>query len=342
MRIGLAASATVMVPNVAYYLATLDRPNRPALFVLQTLAVAVGVLVVVTSRGRAGTWLRARVSAGCVLLFWTASQTLFILVAMALDGGLVSPLSALLLMPLLIGSLTFTPRVVVICAVGNALGIVAVGAVTATLDVGHGAILPTVLAATALVATTAGRSLWELTSELDRANADLLELARADSLTGCLNHRSFHEELTAALTREERRGGSVAVLLIDVDHFKRINDRYGHPMGDEVLIAMANAMSASIRAGDVLGRTGGEEFAVLLPDTDLAAAVEVGERLRDRSARLVDVPERMTVSVGVAVSWGAGTAPAALVHEADRAMYDAKRAGRDRLAVAGEEPVGAA
>jgi diguanylate cyclase (GGDEF)-like protein len=338
MRIGLAASGALLVANVGYLVATLDRPNRVPLLALQALAIAVGILVVATPRNGIGTWLRRRISTLGAMLLWAASQTAIILAAMVLDGGLSSPMTLLLFVPLLIGALTFTPGTVAIHVSGNVVGVVGVGVVTGTLDIGTAALLPVVLASTAAVATTAGRSLWVLTSQLDRANAELAELARTDPLTGCLNHRSFHEALGAAL--EDRRGAGdrgaeVAVLLLDVDHFKRINDRYGHPTGDEVLVAIAEAVGNAIRDGDLLGRTGGEEFAVLLPATDRGAATEVGERIRTAFASLVDLPEPMTVSVGVAVGRGAEVSPVALLRAADRAMYDAKDAGRDRVLVAG-------
>jgi diguanylate cyclase (GGDEF)-like protein len=339
MRIGLGASGAVLVANVAYLAITLDRPNRPALLALQMLAITVGIVAVAAPGGRSGAWLEARlhrhVSTGGALVFWGASQTALILLAMGLDGGLTSPMTLLLFVPLLMGSSTFSQRFVALCAAGNVGGVFVVGALTGTLNAGTSTLLPVVLASTALAASIAGRSVWELASQLDRANLALEELARADSLTGCLNHRSFHQELASALANESGPDAITAVLLIDIDHFKRINDRYGHPAGDEVLVAIAEGITASLRAEDVLGRTGGEEFAVLLPGSGVDTALAIGERVRTSIAALAGVPEPITASIGVAISWGVATTPVALVNAADRAMYDAKHAGRDQMVVAG-------
>jgi diguanylate cyclase (GGDEF)-like protein len=168
----------------------------------------------------------------------------------------------------------------------------------------------------------------------EAAQAELRRLARTDPLTGTLNRLALDEELA----RLFRAGpAALAVLMLDVDHFKRINDRHGHAGGDRVLTALVACVGARLRAGDVLGRVGGEEFLVLLPGADLAAALALAEALRGAVAglhmALDGEPQAITLSLGVAVRQPHEDDPAALVRRADRALYAAKREGRNRVAV---------
>ncbi len=165
--------------------------------------------------------------------------------------------------------------------------------------------------------------------------------SRRDPLTGVSNRRAGEEALQDALARRE----PVAVALLDLDHFKRINDTYGHPAGDAVLVAVAGALEGAVRGDDMIARFGGEEFAVVAPSTTLEAAAELAERLRERVARLTFPSETaipsVTVSIGVTAWHGFGEPPepAALIAEADRALYDAKEGGRDRVVVAQPAPL---
>jgi diguanylate cyclase (GGDEF)-like protein len=186
---------------------------------------------------------------------------------------------------------------------------------------------------TATVASTTAGSLLLLSEHLDHANQRLAHLARVDALTGCLNHRAFHEELQAALARRSRGGAVISLLVLDVDHFKLVNDHHGHPVGDEVLTAIGAALRATVRPGDAVGRTGGEEFAVLLPGTSSRLATDIGERLREAVGG-ADVPVPVTVSVGLAVVPPRGWTATELMRTADAALYAAKRGGRDRLVAA--------
>lgn len=171
-------------------------------------------------------------------------------------------------------------------------------------------------------------------------------LATEDSLTGLANRRRFDEQLEAEWSRAYRDRSSLALLMIDVDHFKAYNDEYGHPAGDACLRAVARVIAAETqRSSDLAARYGGEEFAVLLPNTDAAGCAQLGERIHRaiRAAGLVHatnpVSGYVTASLGGAAcrpslerTSGAG----ALVEAADQALYAAKQAGRDRLAMSGE------
>jgi diguanylate cyclase (GGDEF)-like protein len=160
--------------------------------------------------------------------------------------------------------------------------------------------------------------------------------ASTDALTGLPNRRYF-DEFCGLLARRRRAEDAVGVLMIDIDHFKRLNDEFGHPIGDQVLRAVGGAIASAVREGDVPARFGGEEFAVLLRNPGPEVALEVGERVRSAVGRL-DLtafgPRAVTVSVGVAVARSADQPIADLVDEADHALYRAKRMGRDRVVTA--------
>lgn len=167
------------------------------------------------------------------------------------------------------------------------------------------------------------------------ALAALADLARRDPLTGLANRRAFEEALRREVARARRGGAPLAVAALDVDHFKRVNDAHGHPAGDAVLAAVAARAAAALRAGDLLARVGGEEFAALLPGAGLPAAAEVAERIR---AALAGAPVeaagqalRVTVSLGCAALAPEDADEAALLARADARLYDAKRSGRDRV-----------
>ena len=166
--------------------------------------------------------------------------------------------------------------------------------------------------------------------------------ALVDGLTGLANRRQADEALASELARTERLGGPVGLILADVDDFKAVNDRFGHPTGDVVLRDLADALRENVREIDTAARWGGEEFAVILPGTDLEGAAQVAERIRaalaEREILSVDgAPLHVTASFGVATST-ATTTVQQLVEAADESLYRAKRAGKDRV-YAGTDPV---
>jgi diguanylate cyclase (GGDEF)-like protein len=157
------------------------------------------------------------------------------------------------------------------------------------------------------------------------------ELAIHDSLTGALNRGAFEQRLEAELARTDRMASPCALVVLDVDHFKRLNDTHGHAAGDTALRSLALAVGAAKRRSDIFGRIGGEEFAVVLPDTGLQGATTFAEKLREA---LHEAMGEVTVSFGVTDARTAGRTVRGMLHSADIALYDAKRQGRDRVVTA--------
>lgn len=172
------------------------------------------------------------------------------------------------------------------------------------------------------------------TAALTQANAELLSLATHDSLTGVHNRRRFDEKLTEYTLLFRRTGRPFSLLLIDADHFKRINDTYGHAVGDEVLQQLAQLIQSSLRTTDFVARYGGEEFAVLLPEIAQPDTPEVvAEKIRAAVAE-ADFPAvgNVTVSIGVGLADPADNNHSALIKRADQQLYQAKAAGRNQVA----------
>jgi diguanylate cyclase (GGDEF)-like protein len=173
-----------------------------------------------------------------------------------------------------------------------------------------------------------------LTAQLSEALAAASQQAATDGLTGLPNRRSLDQLLNAQLAMAQREGRPFSVLMLDLDHFKAVNDTHGHAVGDAVLRGFAQRIQAQLRRSDVCARYGGEEFCVVLPGTADALALDAGERLRRAVAGAPLAPKvPVTVSVGVA-TWRAGDDAAALLARADEALYTAKRTGRDRVVAA--------
>lgn len=176
---------------------------------------------------------------------------------------------------------------------------------------------------------------------LGRKEQGLERLALIDPLTGLFNRRHFDSVLEAELGRVHRKGSSLALLMIDIDHFKVVNDTWGHMAGDRVLARLATLLLLSIRRGDTVARVGGEEFAVVMPGTGRKAALAAAERLREHIASSeFDIgPERIVVrvSVGVAIAVMDDKDGSRLARDADDALYKAKQRGRNRTEVAWED-----
>jgi diguanylate cyclase (GGDEF)-like protein/PAS domain S-box-containing protein len=187
------------------------------------------------------------------------------------------------------------------------------------------------------------RSREEMEEEIsarELIESELRRIADADTMTGVMNRRSFMERCEKAASVARTRQHVLSVIVLDIDHFKTVNDTYGHAAGDAVIVAMVERLSSNVRASDMLARVGGEEFSICLPKADTNAAIRVAEDLRRRvCSEPIPLPEGMSITI--TASFGVATLRAGetihdLIARADRALYVAKQTGRNRVASAPE------
>ena len=184
-------------------------------------------------------------------------------------------------------------------------------------------------------------SLFSQSAAIALCNTQLLEdaqkRAETDSLTGLANHRHFFDLASNEFTRAMRYHHALSALMFDIDHFKEVNDNYGHSFGDKVLVSIANLCMQLFRSIDIVGRYGGEEFAVLLPETPVNTANEVAERLRRSVASMIISHENtnisITISIGIASLQNGCVSVNELISQADEALYSAKNAGRNKIVI---------
>ncbi|MFP3896493.1 MAG: GGDEF domain-containing protein [Anaerolineales bacterium] len=180
---------------------------------------------------------------------------------------------------------------------------------------------------------TLQRALAKKNAELERLYAEVQNLAITDPLTGLYNRRGFFEAGQSEVNRARRYGDTLSAIIFDLDHFKQVNDCYGHTIGDEVLKKITARCRDTLRKVDIFGRYGGEEFAVLLPETALEGAHKVAERLRHTAASPIATEKgslTVTISLGVAATREDTSDAHELLQRADRALYEAKNSGRNR------------
>lgn len=173
--------------------------------------------------------------------------------------------------------------------------------------------------------------------QLMQVNQELQRLSSTDRLTGLYNRGYWEEALKLEYARHSRYGNLSSLIMFDIDHFKKVNDTYGHPTGDRVIQSVANVVREHVRDADVCGRYGGEEFALLLPDTDKAGGQVLAERLRQAMENTTVLHEGKSVSVTISLGVADLSVPAAdykeLIERADQALYSSKKGGRNRVTV---------
>ena len=187
-----------------------------------------------------------------------------------------------------------------------------------------------------LARVRAGLRIVDLQKALLASNRRLEELSKTDALTGIRNRRSLEQELQTRFEHARRYQRPMSVVMVDVDHFKTVNDRFGHPAGDTVLRCVARVLERATRQSDAVARFGGEEFVVILPETPLFEALQFAEKIRAsvaaEAADLSCAPERVTVSLGVAsIPHSRFETAEAMLNAADQALYRAKNNGRNRV-----------
>ncbi|MCQ6256129.1 diguanylate cyclase [Pseudomonas sp. Q11] len=176
---------------------------------------------------------------------------------------------------------------------------------------------------------------FRLTREMEQANSISTRAAQTDELTGLKSRRAFFEHAQQLYDECKTKRVGLCAVMLDMDHFKHINDTYGHQVGDQVLRRIGAVISSSFRATDIHGRLGGEEFAILLPDTSIEVATQIAEQLIDTIAGLMIEPvHRISASLGVASAEACNKDLHSLMNDADKALYRAKALGRNQVAIA--------
>ncbi len=308
---GVKLALFVAATGAAYAATTWSEPRRE-----QLLAVFAGMLLlaVVVSRMPAESIVRSRAREP-FFLAWSLVTIALAGAAIAIDGGDSSPLVLLLFPPLVFAALSYPLRSVVLLAGATELLFVGVTALDPATDPARVAFCAAALAMTAVLCA------WQAQTH-DRRRQNLTAISRTDPLTGCLNRRGFEQQLDAELADSTRTGQPLALVMLDLDDFKRVNDTLGHAAGDELLCWTVSRIREVVRATDSIGRLGGDEFAVLLRTAGQAEGVQKAAVVREA------LSERISAAVGVAAFPADGVDETELLRRADNAVYASKRERR--------------
>jgi len=259
---------------------------------------------------------------------------LFILSISGLDGGMGSPMACLLMLPVVYLAIGYPRPAVLTCGVVIIGGAAALTLVTRDSSSVLTAMFNMIALSLGLLLAVIGATArdWER-NEIRSLRERLEVLATTDELTGCLNQRAFTNALEREIDRANQQGSPLALLVIDIDHFKQINDHHGHVDGDAVLHRLGALLMQMTDVHSIAGRPGGDELAVLAPGIDAGDASALAERIR-LAFRAVAEPVQSTVSIGVGALLAGEQRASTLFRRADNALYLAKEQGRDRVAVA--------
>jgi diguanylate cyclase (GGDEF)-like protein len=299
--------------GMLYVLLTWQRPHRLELTVLFALATVAGILISMVPRERV---VRSSLREP-FFLAWSLLDLAMLLTGTLADGGTASPLVLVLFVPVVFSSMSYPLGSVVTVGVVSVLIYLAL----ALLVGGSHPAFEAAFAA-ALVCTSA-MSAWQAENH-NRQHRALARVSRTDPLTGCLNRRGFEERAAAQLGAMRRRECTAAIVVLDIDHFKPVNDTYGHAAGDELLRWVADTLERTVRAADAVGRLGGDEFAVLLAEIDAQHASERATRIGQA------LSQRAPASLGLAIYPDDGESLEELTRAADMRLY-ASRRGRAAL-----------
>jgi diguanylate cyclase (GGDEF)-like protein len=282
--------------------------------------VAVGLVI---SFARTPMWL---------LTLVPAVGSAFVGVVISFAGPEAAPSYALYFAWMVIAAATFLGRAATAAHGAFAVVVYAVATRIAGPDALPTGLSLAMLAGTSIVAAVV---LSGLSAQVRAFVAELQSDARTDPLTGLSNRRALREGIAQELERSDRTGRPLALILLDLDYFKRYNDSFGHPAGDQALRRLSRTLGEVTRAIEITARTGGEEFAIVAPETDDAGALALAERLRIAiETEFADERPALTASFGIAVHRPGGLGLRDLAEAADRALYDAKARGRNRVELA--------
>ena len=304
---GVRLMLFVFGSGVAYAAATLDQPNRALIAVLFG-ALALGALLVWLLPAERTVRSRFR---DLMFLSWSLFSIAVIGAVVAADGGANSPFAVLFFVPAVFAALSYPLASVVAIGVASELTLVLVGSLAGPAEPERLAFSASALALCAVLCA------WQAHQHESRRK-ELTEISRADALTGCLNRRGFEERMIAEIDRGVRQGRPLAVVMLDLDEFKQVNDTHGHAAGDELLRWTVATLKETIRPMDSLGRLGGDEFALVLPGTGQGDALEAADRLREA------LSSRVSAATGVAAFPAHGVTLDELMRHADAELYAAK------------------
>jgi diguanylate cyclase (GGDEF)-like protein len=304
----------IFAAGMVYAAATWDEGKRP---LIAALFGAMGVIAVILTALPAERVARGRFREP-IFLAWSIASVGLIGAAVWADGGVDSPLTVMLFLPVVFAALSYPLASVAFIGALSELTLVGVGSSVGSPDPERLAMFATSLGFTVVLCA------WQ--AELaDRRRRELAQISRADPLTGCLNRRGFEERLSAELDEGIRAGRPLAIVMIDLDGFKQINDNEGHAAGDELLKWTVDTMEVCIRPMDALGRLGGDEFVVLLPGAGQAEAMDVASRIRECLA------PRVGATTGVSAFPTNGIETEDLLDTADAELYAAKEGRAPRI-----------
>ena len=270
---------------------------------------------------------------------WSITTLVLIATAAGLDGGIESPITSLLVLPVLFAALVYPLTTVIALAVVEDIFYVIVALTGPIVSPSRVTMTGVSVGLAGGIAVMAAINRTAQDGDRQRLTDRLHTLATRDGLTGCLTYQAFQDALGTEEARARRYRRPFSVAMVDLDFFKAINDSHGHAVGDATLRCMAQALLRAAHASDIVGRIGGDEFAVLLPETDAGQASLVAQRLQSH-ARTAETPVYLTASLGTATWSDRFDNAEEVVRRADQALYAAKHAGRDRLVVWGAESPG--
>jgi diguanylate cyclase (GGDEF)-like protein len=311
----------VVVAAAALYVAlTWEQPHRFTISVLYGVGLIGALVISRLPRGRIvrSAWREY------FFMSWSVLDLALIVTSVALDGGTGSPLALVLFVPVVFAAMSYPLKSVVIVGALSMAAYLGLAVTTGGAPWSYEALFA------AMLFCTGAMSAWQARNH-DHQHQALMDVSRADPLTGCLNRRGFEERAVAEIATASRNARQGAVLVLDVDHFKSVNDRLGHAAGDELLRWIVATICAALRPADEIGRIGGDEFAVLLADVDSADALETAARISEELGR------KQHCSIGVATFPLDGVALEDLMRAADSRLYASREGRPDEHGTAVEE-----
>jgi diguanylate cyclase (GGDEF)-like protein len=322
-RLGVGLSLATLVELAGYAWRGHPNPNHGAL-----LALALGSVVTMSVWWIGPAMARHRYHAA-FFITWSIAIIAVILVGTALDGGERSPIAVLLILPMLFAALAYRSVVVLLLGGVVVVGYVIVTYTDATPNTSYATLMTCTLTLTVFMAVQSSRNREKQARELHALTVRFEAEATRDGLTDCMNRRGFDVAVDAEVSRAIRYGRPMSLLLMDIDHLKTINDTYGHAGGDAAIQQVATALREAGRPNDIAARFGGDEFALVVPETGMAGALKLAERIHAVLRGSTDAIG-VTVSIGAATVTNEITTVDELLRAADSALYTTKDTGRGR------------